>query len=250
MRVVVAGGSGTVGRHVVREARERGHDVISLSRRTGQDLLTGEGVAEALAGADVVIDVSSTFTTNAAAAVRFFETATSTLQRAERAAGVAHHVTLSIVGIDDIDAGYYAGKLVHERLVRSGDVPWSLLRATQFHELAEQALAQAAFGPIALAPRMPVRPVAAREVAAVLVDSAEYGPSGRLADLAGPRDEELPEMIRRMSRHDGVRRLVLPVSLPGPYWTALRTDVIRGADDARRGTITFDEWLSSDDHTR
>ena len=184
MNIAVAGGTGTVGRHVVRIARARGHRVVSLSRAEGVDLVDGNGLAEALSGVDTVIDVANTQTLNGKKSVVFFTAVTGNLLQQGKAAGVRHHVALSIVGADKAAAGYYAGKLAQEKLVRDSDLPWTILRATQFHEFAEQMLQRSSLGPLVLVPRMATQPVAAREVAEALVDAAEAGPRGRAADLA------------------------------------------------------------------
>lgn len=250
MRIAIAGATGVVGRHVVDAAREREHQVVRLSRATGQDLMTGAGVREALRGAHAVIDVSSVLTTEAERSVDFFTTVTGVLTEAERREDVGHHVALSIVGIDGIDRNYYAGKLAQEETVRASGQPWTVLRATQFHEFAEQILPRGAMGPLRLVPKILMRPVAAREVARALVDAAEAGPSGRIPDLVGPSDEVLADLVRRMLRYDGVRRPVIEVSLPGEYWRSARSGALRGEADAHRGRITFDQWLRSPDHTR
>jgi uncharacterized protein YbjT (DUF2867 family) len=249
MKIVIAGATGTVGRHVVAAAGERGHDVVVLSRGTGQDLVTGAGVREAMTGAEAVIDVSSVLTTSAKKSVAFFEQATRVLVEAERAAGVGHHVALSIVGIDGVDASYYAGKLAQERAVQSSGRPWSILRAGQFHEFAEQVLPRGKLGPLTALPKLLMRPVAARAVGHALVDAAEAGPGGRLQDLVGPAEGTLADLARRMLRHDGVRRPIVELSLPGRYWKAARSGVLCGTEEARRGTITFEQWLASADHT-
>jgi uncharacterized protein YbjT (DUF2867 family) len=249
MRIVVAGGTGTVGRHAVEVARERGHEVVVLSRAAGQDVEAGAGLAGPLDGADAVVDVASVTTTAQKRSVAFFSAVTRNLLDAEKRASVAHHVALSIVGIDGIDAGYYAGKLAQERLVAGGGVPYTLLRATQFHEFAPQVLAQASFGRLAAVPRALVRPVSAREVGARLVELAEGAPAGRARDLSGPRDESLVDMVRRMRAHDGDRGPTAELRLPGTYWRGLASGALRGADDAQRGRITFDDWLGSPDHS-
>jgi uncharacterized protein YbjT (DUF2867 family) len=250
MRIAIAGGTGTVGRHVTASAREAGHDVVVLSRANGTDVLTGKGLAGALAGADAVIDVTNLATTlSAKRAKRFFETAAHHLLAAEERAGVGHHVVLSIVGIDDIDTSYYAGKLAQERAVAAGPVPFTIARAGQFHEFAGQILCLVR-GPFAPMPRTLMRPVAAREVAAHLVRVAEAGAVGRAPDLVGPRDETLADAARRQLAFDGIRRRVIDVRLPGAYGRGLASGALRGGADALRGEITFDEWLRSADHTR
>ncbi|WP_261166160.1 SDR family oxidoreductase [Microbacterium sp. Marseille-Q6965] len=247
MRIAIAGGTGTVGRHVVAAAERRGHDVVVLSRANGVDVAAGTRLGAALAGAEVVVDVLNTTTLSTRKAVSFFTMTTRHLLAAEEAAGVRHHVALSIVGIDDIDASYYAGKLAQERLVRASRVPHTIARTTQFHEFAEQIASQTTFGPITLAPRTLSRPVAASEVGAHLVDVAESGPAGRAPDLVGPRDDTLAGMIRRMYAHDGVSRRVLDIRFPGTYGAGLASGVLRGGGGggARRiGETTFDEWLA------
>lgn len=249
MRIAVAGGTGVVGRHVVAAAEARGHDILTLTRRDGHDLEAGTGLAGALDGVDAVIDVTSVQTTSARRSRAFFSAVTGNLLRAEHDARVGHHVALSIVGIDGVDAAYYAGKLAQEHLVEAGPVPHTILRATQFHEFAEQLVQRTSLGSFTLAPTAPIRPVAAREVGSRLVELAEAGPSGRARDLTGPRDERLADMVRRMSAFDGVRRRVLEVTLPGVFGRATASGVLRGADDATPGRIDFDAWLRSPDHT-
>lgn len=247
MRIVIAGATGTVGRHVEHEAKRRGHDTVALSRASGQDVTTGAGLAEAMSGADAVIDVSNQSIMNAAKAKAFFTESTRNLQAGERAAGVGHHIVLSIVGIESVDAAYYAGKLAQEQAVTSGTVAWSILRATQFHEFVGQVLAQGSFGPVAVVPTMLVRPIAAREVAQRLIEIAENGPSGRVTDLVGPREETLLDLVRRQLRHDGVKRRSIGVSLPGKYWRGVASGALRGSAASTHGQLTFDQWLDSAD---
>ncbi|MBL0940354.1 MAG: NAD(P)H-binding protein [Gemmatimonadaceae bacterium] len=247
MKIAVAGGTGTVGRHVVAAAEHRGHVVSVLSRPRGVDVSTGQGLKEALTGIDVVIDVTNTMTLFASTARRFFETSTRHLLEAERNAGVRHHVALSIVGIDGMDASYYAGKLAQERAIADGSVPYTIARAAQFHEFAGQMLADAK-GPIAIIPRMLMRPVAARDVGAHLVHVAEGSPSIRAMDLVGPRDEVLADLARRQLTHEGRRQRVFELRLPGAYGRGLASGKLRGSGEFRQASMTFDEWLTADDH--
>ncbi|MDP2773897.1 MAG: NAD(P)H-binding protein [Nocardioides sp.] len=240
MRIAVAGGTGVVGRHVVDVAQERGHQVVVLSRSEGVDLTTGAGIAQRLEGVDAVIDTSNQTSQKRADAEAFFGGVTRTLLSAETAAGVGHHVALSIVGIDDVDSGYYAGKRLQERVLAEGPVPWSVLRATQFHEFAEQALHFVRIGPFSLVPRMLSQPVAAREVGEALVDLAEGDPVGRAPELAGPEQLQIVDLARRVARG----RRVVPVRLPGAAGTAMRTGALLPQGDGPRGTLTFDAWLA------
>ena len=245
MRIAVAGASGTVGHHVVRVARERGHEVVAMSRRTGVDAVTTQGLDRALHGADAVVDALNASSILKQPAVAFFSATTRNLLAAEARRGVGHHVALSIVGIDGIEAGYYAGKLAQERLVTGGAVPFSLLRATQFHEFADLWLRRARRGRSVLVPAGLLRPVAAGEVAERPVRAAEDGPRGRLKDLAGPRDERLADLVARLAAAEGDPVHTLELRLPGAYWRSLRSGVLRGGADADRGTTTFDQWLQA-----
>ena len=248
LTVAVAGGTGVVGRHVVEVARERGHRPVVLARSEGVDLTTGEDLAARVSGADAVVDVTGTFEQQRAASEAFFGGVTRTLLAAERAAGVGHHVVLSIVGVDDVPSGYYAGKRLQERLVSgqtgAPEVGWSILRATQFHEFAEQALGFARLGPVSLVPRMLSQPVAAREVALALVQLVERGPSGRVPDLAGPEQHRIAALARRVSRARGLGRGVVEVPLPGAAGRAMRRGALLPAGGGPRGVVTFERWLA------
>lgn len=249
MRIAIAGGTGTLGRQVTMQARRAGHDAVVIARSRGIDVVTGEGLLAALDGVDAVIDVLNIMTLSASRAREFFVATTRSLLAAETARQVAHHVTLSVVGIDRIDAGYYAGKLAQEAAVAHGDVPHTIARSGQFYEFAGQLLSGSR-GPVAVIPRALIRPVAASEVAAHLIRIVEAGPVGRATDLLGPRDEELSELARRQLAHDGVRRRVLGVRLPGRYGTGLVSGALRGTADAVHGRITFDDWLQDARRTR
>ena len=247
MKIAVAGGAGLVGKFAVTAAEKRGHEVVSISRRNGIDLISGEGLIEALGGVDVVIDVTNKTTLSAKAARKFFSTVTDNLLSAEAQTGVKHHVALSIVGIDEIDDGYYAGKLEQERTIESGLVPYTIARSSQFHEFVTQQL-QSMPGPIALLPKCLMRPVAAREVGQHLVDIAEGIPLERAKDLVGPRNEVLADLARRQIAFDGLKKLVLEFPLPGVFGRGMASGDLRGKGETLVGKITFDDWLESPDH--
>ncbi len=243
MRLAVAGGTGTVGRHVVEAACSRGHEVVVLSRRSGVDVVTGAGLEAAVEGADAVIDVLNTTTLSTKKAVSFFQQTSRRLLAAEAHARTGHHVTLSIVGIDGIDTSYYAGKLAQERLVAASAVPHTIARTSQFHEFAQQIAGQTTLGPLTVVPKTLTRPVAAREVAEHLVMIAEGAPRGRATDLVGPRDEVLDDMVRRMYAEHGIRRRVVEMRFPGAYGRGLASGALRGDGSAETATISFDDWL-------
>ncbi|KQO41848.1 SDR family oxidoreductase [Aeromicrobium sp. Leaf245] len=245
MRIAVAGGTGMVGRHVVDVAREEGHEVVVLSRAAGVDLTEGEGLDVALAGVDVVVDVTSTATQDAQESRRFFDAVTRHLLAAEERAGVGHHVALGIVGSDRATGGYYVGKVHQEQLVESGAVPWTILRATQFHEFAQQLHGQVTLGPFVLVPVMRSEPVAAREVAERLVALAVGRPTGRARDLGGPDVRRMVDMVRAYARQVGDRRRILAVPLPGPLGRGMRDGSLLTRAGADHGTTEFEAWLST-----
>lgn len=243
MRVAVAGGTGLIGRHVVALVEQSGNEPVVLARSRGVDITTGSGLDAALAGAQVVIDVSNVATLSKKRSVRFFTAGTERLIEAGGRVGVKHHLALSIVGIDRVGFGYYAGKLSQEDLVRRGGLPWTVLRATQFHEFAGQLLDRSP-GPLAVTPRMRVQPIAAHEVAQRLVELA-LGPAVGLApELAGPEVHELVDLVRQVARARGKRRLVVPLPLPGG--SGARNGLLP-AGEHTTGVQTFAEWLRSAD---
>lgn len=245
MKIAVAGGTGVVGRPTVARARAAGHEVVVLSRSHGVDLVTGEGLEAALHGVDAVIDVASIETLKAPKAIEFFTAATGNLASAAADAGVSHLVLLSIVGIDRIPYDYYAGKVAQEKVVEASRVPWTIQRATQFHEFAAQMFERAKVGPLHLAPNARTQPVAAGEVAERLVALAVARPQGRVRDLAGPREERLAEMIRAYARSRGYRGWIPALNVPGPQMAGMRAGHALPGGDADLGRQTFDEWLAS-----
>lgn len=244
MRIVVAGGTGFVGTPTVEAVRSAGHEAVVLSRSHGVDLVSGRGLEAALTGADTVIDVVSVETLKASTAIEFFTAATGNLLTAAADAGVGHVVLLSIVGIDRIPYDYYAGKVAQEKLVSASAVPSTILRATQFHEFAAQMFARAKAGPLHLAPRARTQPVAAREVAEQLVTLATGDARGRVPDLAGPREEQLADMVRAYARRIGYRGWIPALNVPGPQMAGMRAGKALPGPDAVRGTQTFAEWLA------
>lgn len=243
MKITVIGGTGTVGSLAVQTAEARGHQVTAVSRSTGVDATTGEGLIEALHSAEAVIDVCSVPTLSASASVEFFSAAAKNLLAAAETARVPHVVRLSIIGVDRNPQGFYAGQLAMERIYDDAAVPTTVLRAAQFHEFAAQTLRRSTLGPVALAPRARVQPVAGREVAERLVTLAEGPATGRAADLAGPQEEDLAEMVRSYARSQGNRRLLLPVRLPLPMMRGMAAGLQLPGAGARRGVQTFAEWL-------
>lgn len=241
MRMAVAGGTGIVGAHVVRLAEASGHEVRVLSRASGVDLVTGQGLD--LAGVEAVIDVSGPSTTSAAKSRAFFKATTAQLLRAEQDAGVPHHLALSIVGATGAPHGYYAGKALQEQLVATGAIPWTMLRATQFFEFAEQKAVR--LGSWAVVPAMQSQPVAAVTVAERLVRLAEVDPAGDAPELAGPEELRIAQVARAVFEHRGERRRVVEVALPGGFGQALRDGSILPGPGAEHAGPTLAQWLAA-----
>lgn len=250
VKIAVAGGTGAVGRHVTGLVRDYGHEPVILSRSTGFDLLTGVGLPAALEGVDGVIDVVNTTAVSGTASKKFFGTVTETLLDAETDAGVRHHVALSIVNATTVSAGYYAGKSLQEEKVVRGRVPWTLLRATQFHEFAAQTLGRGSRGALAVVPVMRTQPVAAREVAERLLRLVLGSARGRVPDLAGPGEELLIDMVREYARATRSHTRVLQIRLPGRMGSAMRGGALLPSRTAERGTQTFREWLDTEVRAR
>ena len=244
MKIVVAGATGFLGTQVVEAVRAAGHEPVSISRGSGVDLLSGSGLAEALRGASAVIDASATSSTSTKESVAFFTTVTRNLLAAERASGVPHHVAISIIGAAKINADYYAGKAAQEAILQAEPDGWSLLRTTQFHEFARQLVAHGKLGPVQGVPKMRSQPIAAAEVAAELVAIASGEPRGLEADLAGPREERMADLVRRYLAATGRRRPVIELSIPGAWGRGMRDGSLLPKAGTRLGRQTFDEWLA------
>ncbi|MEU0493098.1 NAD(P)H-binding protein [Nocardiopsis sp. NPDC006139] len=243
----VAGATGRLGRHVVDVLTERGHRVVPMSRATGVDIITGEGLAEALAGVDAVIDVASWHASDQEAATEFFRTSARRLHEYGRKAGVARITAASIIGVDRATAGFLAAKKVHEELLLSGPLPVRILRAAQFHEFVGQLLDWQQGG-VAHIPALPTQLVACRTVAEELVDLAlgpgEPAPGAPIPEIAGPRKEILAEAAALLGTRRGIEVVGVDGSgmpdaeiaaeggfLPGPH--------------AKLAGPTFQDWLDT-----
>lgn len=244
MKIAVAGGTGKTGRKVVDQLRSAGHQPVILARAQGVDLIQNTGLDAALDGVEVVIDVADVRTTSAKTSRAFFGTATANLLNAAERHGIRHHIVLSIVGVDRVASGYYQGKLRQEELVQTGAVPWTILRATQFHEFADQILAQMP-GPVAVVPKMQSQPIAVREVAAHLCALAVGEPQQMAPELAGPRVEWVADMARRLIRRRGQRKAVISLRLPGAGGKAMANGALLPTQPGPRGHQTYADWLAA-----
>ncbi len=245
MRIAVAGATGHIGGLTVSALESHGHDVVRISRSLGVDLLTGEGLDDALGGVDAVVDVTNSTATDRAEAGAHFGTATRNLLAAEQRAGVRHHVLLSIVGVDRVEGtAHYAGKREQERLVAGGPVPWTVVPATQFHDFAAMVTSWTEHdGTATIAPLL-VQPIAPADVADVLAEVAAGEPQGRYPDVAGPEPQDLVDMARRTNEARGHRVRLVP-SWSGLFGPSMAGDVLLPGDGARIAPTTFDEWLAA-----
>lgn len=243
MRVAVAGGTGVVGRFVVDAVRREGHEPVVLARSAGVDVATGAGLDRALADATAIIDVTNTRAASRRKSVRFFQTVTTNLQRAGSKAGVRHLVAVSIVGCDRVPTGYYQGKLRQEACLAGGELPWSVLRATQFFDFPVQLLDRLSQVPIVAVPHWRTQPVAAREVGDALVRIALADPVGMAPELAGPEVHDMADLVRQVLHRSGRRKPVISFRLPGRTGRALAGGGSLPTDPSRRGEQTFSDWL-------
>ena len=252
-RIAVAGATGRVGRHVVDVLRERGHEPVSMSRTTGVDVVTGQGLDEALRGVHTVIDVATGPSPDEQQATDFFTAAARNLQAAGERAGVQKLVVVSIIGIDRMDGGgYQAAKRVHEKLSLDGPVPATILRAAQFHEFIEEVVKWGTSDGVANVPNMRTQVVAARTVAEALVDEAEgsgpaTAPSGAPGEIAGPREERLLELGRLVAarRLGGLRVEETTDSAVNPDPDAVEAGALLPSPHAVLAGPTFADWLDA-----
>jgi len=236
------GGTGLLGRQVSGELRARGHEVRVVSRsapRYRADLTTGAGLDEAVAGCDVIVDASNN--SSKTAAVTLVE-GTRRLLAAGQRAGVPHHVCVSVVGCDQIPMSYFRVKAAQEGTVTEGPVPWTIVRATQFHEYLAAMLAAGARYGVLPAPRAWLQPVASAEVARVVADVAVSGPRQRRVEVAGPEVARLRDLAVTWRRAARSRALLVPLPLPGALGRALRDGAATTASPTVTGAATFASW--------
>jgi uncharacterized protein YbjT (DUF2867 family) len=244
MRIAVAGATGNIGALTAAALERCGHDVVRISRSLGVDLTTGDGLDTALTGVEGVVDATSHNPVDRNEAVSYFSTTTHNLLSAEERAGVRHHVMLSIVGLDRVEGNaHMVGKREQERVVREGRVPWTIVRATQFHDFGGTWSNWFEQDGVAMIPPLLVQPIAPKDVAEVLAEIATGPPQGRYRDVAGPETQDLVDMARRTNDARGrVVKLVPTWSSPMGLDTA--GNALLPGEGARITSTTFDEWLS------
>lgn len=246
MKVVVIGGTGLIGSQVVRNLRARGHQAVPASPNSGVNTFTGEGVNAAVTGADVVVDLANSPSFEDAAVLEFFQTAGRNLLKAEAAAGVAHHVALTIVGADRVpDSGYMRAKIAQEKLVEEAGRPYTIVRSTQFFEFLRAIADSGTEGETVRVPTGLLQPIAAEDVAAAVTDVAMVDPLNRVVEIAGPETRKFADLIRAVLRADHDPRTVVADEHARYFGTELTDGSITAGPDARLGQITFAEWLAA-----
>ncbi|HEY6270444.1 MAG TPA: SDR family oxidoreductase [Terriglobales bacterium] len=245
MKIVVIGGSGLIGSKLVRKLREHGHEAVAASPASGVNTITGEGLAEALKGASVVVDVSNSPSWEDAAVMKFFETSTRNLLSSEAAAGVGHHVALSVVGTERLlESGYFRAKMAQQNLIKGSSIPYSIIHATQFFEFVEKIADISTVDNKVLLPPALIQPMAADDVASAVARIATGSPVNGTVEVGGPEKFRLDELVRRylVARKDP--REVVTDQHARYYGVEVSERTLVPGDDARLGETRFETWLS------
>jgi uncharacterized protein YbjT (DUF2867 family) len=249
MKIVVIGGSGLIGSKLVVKLREHGHDPVAASPNTGVNTLTGEGLAEVLKETSVVVDVSNSPSFEDAAVLEFFKTSTGNLLTYEIAAGVRHHVALSIVGNDRLpDSGYMRAKVAQEKLIRESSIPYSIVRATQFFEFVNRIADEATDGNTVRVPPVRFQPMAADDVASAVGRVAMGQPLNGIVEIAGPEQFRFDELIRRSLGARNDPREVIADPHARYFGTELTERSLVPDDYAQLGDTRFEDWLNRSSH--
>ncbi|HEY6518217.1 MAG TPA: SDR family oxidoreductase [Roseiarcus sp.] len=243
MKIVVIGGTGLIGSKTVVILRQRGHDVAAASPQSGVNTITGEGLKEALAGAQVVIDLANSPSFEDKAVLDFFKTSEGNLLPAEAAAGVGHHVALSIVAIDRTDNGYFRAKLAQEQLIAASGVPYTIVRSTQFMEFLGGIADSSATGNTVRLPPVLFQPIAADDVAANVAEAALASPRNGVIEIAGPERASFTEIVARYLKAIGDPRQVVSDPAAGYWGGRVEERSLVPLGEARLGAIGLDEWL-------
>jgi uncharacterized protein YbjT (DUF2867 family) len=246
MKIVVIGGNGRIGTKVVNNLRQRGHEVVAGSPSTGVNTITGEGLAEALAGAEVVVDVANAPVWEDKAVLEFFETSGRNLLAAEATAGVGHHVALSVVGTERLLAsGYFRAKLAQEALIKASPIPYTIVRATQFFEFVGGIAQEATEGQTVRVPPAMMQPIVSDDVAAVVANVALAEPLNDMVETAGPDPIRQDELVRQFLEATDDPRAVVTDANALYYGIALNDQSLTPGDNPILGPTHFKDWLAS-----
>jgi uncharacterized protein YbjT (DUF2867 family) len=244
MKIVVIGGTGLIGSKLVNKLRQGGHDALAASPNSGVNTITGEGLAEALAGAEVVVDVANSPSFEDEAVLEFFQTSGRNLLAAEAAAGVGHHVALSVVGADRLaDSGYLRAKVAQEKLIEASKVPFTIVRSTQFFEFMSGIAQAATTGQTVRLSPAQLQPIAADDVAAALAEVAAGAPANGTIELAGPERLGLAELVRRFLAATKDARQVVVDTHVRYFGAELDDQSLTPGDRPRVGGTRFADWL-------
>jgi len=243
MKIVVIGGTGLIGSKTVAILRQGGHEVVAASPKSGVNSITGEGLKEALAGAQVVIDLTNSPSFENRAVLEFFETSGRNLLPAESVAGVRHHVALSIVGTDRSDNGYFRAKVAQEELIRASGIPYTIIRATQFLEFLGGIADSSADGNVVRVSSGLFQPIAADDVAAVVAEVGVAAPRNGIVEIAGPERAPFNEIVARYMKAVGDRREVVRDTEARYFGGRVEERSLVPLGEARLGHIGLDEWL-------
>ena len=245
MKIVVIGGTGLIGKKVVMNLRQHGHEVVAASPSLGVNTVTGEGLTQSLAGAQVVVDVANAPSWEDNAVLAFFETSGRNLLAAEATAGIGHHVALSVVGIDRLLAsGYFRAKMAQEQLIKASPIPYTIVRATQFFEFVGGIAQSAIEGQTVRLPPVLMQPIASDDVAAVMADAALGEPLNGTVDLAGPEPIRQDDLVRQFLNATGDVRTVITDPKALYFGIAVNDQSLTPGDHPRLGPTRFEDWLS------
>jgi uncharacterized protein YbjT (DUF2867 family) len=245
MKIVVIGGSGLIGSKLVTKLGEQGRQAVAASPNTGVNSVTGEGLAEVLEGASVVVDVSNAPSWEDEAVMKFFETSTRNLHAYEAAAGVGHHVALSVVGSERLlESGYFRAKIAQENLIKASSIPYSIVRATQFFEFVKGIADFSTQGDKVLLPPALIQPMAADDVASAVGRIAMGAPLNGIVEVGGPEQFRLDELVRRYLAARKDPRVVVADPHARYYGVELSERTLVPGDDAQLGETSFADWLS------
>jgi uncharacterized protein YbjT (DUF2867 family) len=245
MKIVVIGGSGLIGSKLVKKLRKQGHEVVAASPSSGVNTITGEGLAEALAGAQVVVDVTNSPSWEDKAVLEFFETSSRNLLAAEAAAGVRHHVALSVVGTERLlESGFFRAKMAQENLIKASKVPYTIVRSTQFFEFVNGIAQSATDGQMVRLSPAYIQPIVSDDVAAALSEITLGKPVNGTIEIAGPERLPLDELVRRfLSAKQDARQVVTDVHARY-FGIELNDQSLTPGENPRIGPTRFEDWLS------
>jgi uncharacterized protein YbjT (DUF2867 family) len=246
MKIVVIGGTGLIGSKVVETLAQNGHEVFAAVPSTGVDTVTGEGLAKALEGAEVVVDVANSPSFEDQAAMDFFQAAGRNITAAEQVAGVRHHIALSVVGTERLqDSGYFRAKLVQERLIKASPIPYTLLHATQFFEFLRGIAGSATEGDTVRLPHTRFQPMAAQDVSAAVAEAALAPPANDTLEIAGPDVFNIDELVARVLDHDNDPRTVITDRDALYFGVKVDNMTLMPGPGARLGATDFAWWLAN-----